>query len=183
MTQHQNILIVDDEEGMRDSLTFMLESEGLTSIQTANNGEVALAELDRQAYALVITDLEMPKMNGYLLMQVVQRRWPNTMVIAITGFGSTESAAECLRHGAFDYITKPFNVEVIIAVIRRALDRFQLETEARARTEQIAVMAEIARLVNSSLDIQEVYPPFTQEVKRLLAFDVMNIALLDEEHD
>jgi two-component system NtrC family sensor kinase len=116
-------------------------------------------------------------------MQVVQRRWPNTMVIAITGFGSTESAAECLRRGAFDYITKPFNVEVIMAVIRRALDRFQLATEARAQTEQIAAMAEIARLVNSSLDIQEVYPPFTQEVKRLLSFEVMNIALLDEEHD
>jgi two-component system NtrC family sensor kinase len=178
----KKILIVDDEEGMRDSLTFMLENEGYTSIQTAKNGEVALEQLDRQAYALVITDLEMPKMNGYELMQVVQRRWPNTMVVAITGFGSTESAAECLRRGAFDYITKPFNVEVIMAVIRRALDRFQLATEARAQTEQIAAMAEIARLVNSSLNIQEVYPPFTQEVKRLLAFEVMNIALLDKEH-
>ena len=183
MTQHQKILIVDDEEGMRDSLTFMLESEGFTNVRTAKNGELALEELDRQAYALVITDLEMPKMNGYALMQVIQRRWPNTMVIAITGFGSTESAAECLRRGAFDYITKPFNVDVILAVIRRALDHFQLETEARARTEQIAVLAEITRIVNSSLDIQEVYEPFTEEVKRLLAFDVMNIALLDEAHD
>jgi len=178
----QRILIVDDEEGMRDSLSFMLESEGFTNIQTASNGEVALQEMARQPCAVVITDLEMPKLNGYALMQAIRTRWPYTIAIAITGYGSTESAAECLRRGAFDYITKPFNVDVILAVIRRALDRFRLEAEARARTEQIAVMAEITKIINSSLDIQEVFGPFGEAVKRLIDFDVMNITVFDDAH-
>ncbi len=182
MDDQQRILIVDDEEGMRDSLSFMLENEGFTHIQTAPNGEIALQEMARQSYALVITDLEMPKVNGYALMQAIQTHWPHTMTIAITAYGSTESAAECLRRGAFDYITKPFNVDVILAVIRRALDRFRLEAEARARTEQIAVMAEITKIINSSLNIQEVFDPFKEEVKRLVNFDLMSIAVFDEAH-
>lgn len=182
MDHQQRILIVDDEEGMRDSLSFMLENEGFTHIQTAPNGEIALQEMARQPYAVVITDLEMPKVNGYALMQAIQTHWPHTIAIAITGYGSTESAAECLRRGAFDYITKPFNVDVILAVIRRALDRFRLEAEARARTEQIAVMAEITKIINSSLNIQEVFGPFKEEVKRLVNFDLMSIAVFDESH-
>lgn len=183
MSQHQSILIVDDEEGMRDSLTFLLESEGFPSVQTARNGQVALEKLEQEDYALLITDLVMPKMDGCQLMRLVHQRWPDMIVVAITGFGSTESAAECLRHGAFDYITKPFNVDVILAVIRRALDRYQLEAEARTRIDQIEALAEITRIINSSLDIKEVYGPFSSEVKRLLDYDLMNIALLDEARD
>ena len=114
MVEEQRILIVDDEQGMRDSLTFMLESEGFINVQTSPNGEAALEKLDGQSYAVIVTDLEMPRMNGYALMQEIQRRWPDIIVIAITGYGSTESATECLRRGAFDYITKPFNVDVIL---------------------------------------------------------------------
>ena len=180
MVEEQRILIVDDEQGMRDSLTFMLESEGFINVQTSPNGEAALEKLDGQPYAVIVTDLEMPRMNGYALMQEIQRRWPDTIVIAITGYGSTESATECLRRGAFDYITKPFNVDVILAVIRRAVDRFRLEMEARVRTEQLAVMAETTRIINSSLNIQDVYGRFAAEVKRLLEFDIISIALFDE---
>lgn len=175
MNHEHGILIVDDEEGMRDSLVFMLESEGLTNVRTARNGEQALAELQKRRFDLVITDLEMPKLNGYALMQVIQGRWPTTLVIAITGYGSTESAITCLRRGAFDYITKPFEMEVILAVIRRALDRVRLAAEAAARTEQVMVMAEITRIINSSLEIKEVYGQFTDEVRHLLQFDLMSI--------
>ena len=142
MSVQQKVLIVDDEQGMRDSLTFMLESEGIIGIQTAKDGEQALEELERGAPELVITDLVMPKMNGYSLMQTIKERWPHTLVIAITGFGSTDSATQCLRRGAFDYITKPFEMDVMVNTIRRALDRVQLETQARRRADQISAMAE-----------------------------------------
>lgn len=179
MNEQKKVLIVDDEEGMRDSLTFMLESEGITGIRTAKDGEQALEELEKGATELVITDLVMPKMNGYSLMQTIKERWPHTLVIAITGFGSTDSATQCLRRGAFDYITKPFELDVMINTIRRALDRVQLETSARRRAEQIAVMAEITRIINSDLDIHAVFRPFADEVKRILDFDLMNVALFN----
>lgn len=182
MDDPQRILIVDDEEGMRDSLTFMLESEGFVDVATARNGEQAVQMLQDNPYSLVITDLEMPAMNGYALMQVIQERWPHLLVVAITGFGSTESAAKCLRRGAFDYITKPFEMDLILSVIRRALDHARVEEEARRRAEQVAVMAEISRIVNSSLDIKEVFGAFTHEVRRLVDFDVMNIALYGDTY-
>ena len=183
MNQKHGILIVDDEEGMRDSLVYMLENEGFANVKTARNGEQALTELQKRRYDLVITDLEMPKINGYALMQVIQGRWPATLVVAITGYGSTESAVTCLRRGAFDYISKPFEMEVILAVIRRALERVRLAAEAGARTEQVMVMAEITRIVNSSLEIKEVYGHFSEEVQRLLSFDLMSINVKGETPD
>ncbi len=122
------ILVVDDETSMRNLFSIMLTKEGY-EVDTAEDGAAAMSLLDSKIYDLVVTDIMMPKMKGTELLKKVKEVHPETVVIMITAYASTESAVEAMKEGAYDYITKPFSVEEIKVIIRNALEKGRLEKE------------------------------------------------------
>jgi len=119
------ILVIDDERSMREFLSIMLEREGY-SVVTKDNGNDALDFIRNDDYDLIITDIKMPKMSGIDILRESITLYPNTPVIMITAFASTEVAVEAMKLGAYDYITKPFNVDEIKIIIKNAIEKKSL---------------------------------------------------------
>jgi two-component system response regulator PilR (NtrC family) len=122
------ILIVDDETSMREFLSIMLEREGYSPVAAAC-AENALQLLDEQAFDLVISDVNMPGLDGIGLLERIKSSKPDTVVMMITAFSTTEQAVEAMKHGAYNYIAKPFKVDEIKLLIRNALEKQQLVRE------------------------------------------------------
>ncbi len=121
-TTQATLLVVDDEKGPRESLRMILSPQ--YRVIAAESAAEALEVLDQEPEVEVVTvDLNMPGMKGDELMRLVRQRHPHIEVIVITGFSSVESAVAGIRHGVFDYLTKPFDVVEVASTVRRALER------------------------------------------------------------
>ena len=123
-----NILIVDDEEGLRVPLYAAFQSEGFEP-SLAANGVEALEILKKGDFQVVLTDLMMPKMDGIELMERAHGLFPDLVVILMSGYGTIETAIKALKGGAYDYILKPFKLDEILHVVRRALEQQRLQKE------------------------------------------------------
>lgn len=149
------ILIVDDEESLRDFLSIMLHREGY-HVDTAVDGAQAAAHLRDHAYDLVISDMKMPRMSGLELLRHIKERSPETVVLMITAFSTTEEAIEAMKQGAYDYITKPFKNEEIRLIVKNALERRQLRQENIALKEELGRVVSVQGLVGKSKAMQDV---------------------------
>ncbi len=116
------ILIVDDEPNITEILEMVLKDEGM-EILTSASGREALAILRKRDVHVVVSDIRMPDLSGVELLREAKAVAPDTVFIMITAFASTDTAIEALQHGAYDYITKPFKMEELRAVVRRALEK------------------------------------------------------------
>ncbi|MCC6848391.1 MAG: sigma-54-dependent Fis family transcriptional regulator [Deltaproteobacteria bacterium] len=114
------LLVIDDDAVTRELLTEVLQSEGY-AVEACESGGAALARAAEEAFALAITDVRMPEMDGIAVTQALKARQPELQVIVMTAFGSVETAVEAIRHGAFDYVSKPMNLDEIKSTVRRAL--------------------------------------------------------------
>src|SRR5829696_3184997 len=126
-----NLLIVDDELGMRQFLTHLLQREGHV-VRVAENGHDALAQLQQQAPDLIISDIRMPDMNGVDLLRAAKELLPEVEVIMMTAFANVDTAREAFLLGAFDFVQKPFDNDLLKEVVTRALGRISLVTENKA---------------------------------------------------
>lgn len=122
-----SILIVDDEQSMRDFLEILLQKEGY-QVETRDNGAGALRCLEDNSFDLVISDIRMPGIGGLDLLHTIKGKYPTLPVILITAFVSPDDAVSAMKDGAFDYISKPFDVAEIKSVIRAATARSRAET-------------------------------------------------------
>jgi two-component system response regulator PilR (NtrC family) len=113
------ILVVDDEEMLRNLLVKILVKEGY-DVDTAENGEEALDKLSQAPYDLLISDIKMPKMNGFELLKNVRSKYPLVGVIIMTAYGDSYSVKDALLLGADEYITKPFKSFEINLIVERA---------------------------------------------------------------
>jgi DNA-binding NtrC family response regulator len=120
------MLIVDDEPIVGDRLKYSFEKEGY-EVETFTDGGSALKRLEQQSFDIVITDLKMRGVDGMQVLARVHERYPEALVIVITGFGSIETAVEAMKEGAFDYITKPFRLDDVKSIVRRAGERLRLQ--------------------------------------------------------
>ena len=125
-----NILIIEDEERLRANMKVVLGFEGY-SVTTAADGNQGVAYLRDASFDLVITDIKMEGLNGFEVMEYIAAHTPHTPVIVMTGYASTTSAVEALRQGAYDYIAKPFEIEIIRFSIERALEKSRLQQEIK----------------------------------------------------
>ena len=128
MHQSPKILIVDDEPRMCESLRLLLDSQGY-DIYTANSGSEAQDLLGNQSFDLALLDIVMPDVDGHQLMEFIGRSNPDTLVIAITGHASLDSAVGALRRGAYDYLRKPFEYEELLRTVENALNQKRLRSE------------------------------------------------------
>lgn len=116
-----DILVVDDDDVIRDTLGELLSAD--YSCQTANTAEEALAKLEAQAFDVVLTDISMPGLDGNELLNKVVKLYPGTPVIIISGHSDQQQAEELLGRGAFDYLLKPFRLEIVEESVKRAIER------------------------------------------------------------
>lgn len=112
------ILIVDDEENTRIGLSKLLTQEGF-EVESAANGNEALDCLDRQKVSLVISDINMPDMNGLAFLRELSRKFPSTNVIMITAYGGVESYLEAMNLGAYEYLHKPVKLDELRSVMKK----------------------------------------------------------------
>jgi DNA-binding NtrC family response regulator len=130
--QLKRILVVDDEENTRIALTRLLNHDGY-EVKTAANGLEALNSLRSSPVELIITDLNMPEMNGLAFLRELNREYPASNVIMITAFGEVESYLEALNLGAFEYLNKPLRLEELRKVMAKM---FPLSSNERRMTDE-----------------------------------------------
>ncbi len=137
------ILIVDDEETYRFMLATLLEAEGFVPT-SAGDGIQAMNAVQKQAFDIVLLDIKMPKVDGIEVLKFIKENFPDTEVIMLTGVGDVKIAVECMKSGAYDFLTKPYSSDELLATIERALDRRKL------KRENILMKSELSRLVGST---------------------------------
>lgn len=114
----KRILVVDDEENTRLGLSKLLSQEGFV-VDLAANGSEALELLRKQRFNLVISDINMPDMNGIAFLREISRRFPSTNVIMITAYGGVESYLEAMNLGALEYLHKPVRLDELRSVMKK----------------------------------------------------------------
>jgi len=150
------ILIVDDEQSLRDMLSLALGDEGW-DVATASDGDAAAAALQAEPVHVVLSDIRMPGMDGLELLRHVTASAPDTDVILMTAHASTDTAIEALRLGAYDYITKPFDLEELKITVRRALDQQALRRDNVMLRQELADRNSFGNLVGRSPAMQRVF--------------------------
>ena len=152
----EKILIVDDEQSMRDVLSIMLKRAGY-AVTIASDGEEAIDHIGEEIFDLVITDMKMPKVGGLDVLKAVKASSSETVVLVITAFASAESAVEAMKHGAYDYLTKPFQVDEVQLIIRNALEKRRLSTENMLLKREMASQSSFAQIVGQSDAMEKVF--------------------------
>jgi len=156
MNDLSQILIIDDEANNRDALSMLLTSAGYR-VQATDSGEEALQIMQSTPFEIVITDLFLPGVSGIDILKKVKADSPYTNVILITGNASAETAVEAMKEGAFDYITKPFNIEKLKVLVAKALEKSQLVAENLYLRQQLRGKYKFENIIGNSLAIQQVF--------------------------
>ena len=156
------VLIVDDEPNIRSGLAKGLINEA-DSIDTANDADEALLTFGRHDYQLVIADVRLHcSMGGIELMRKMLFARPQTAVIVITAHGTVETAVEAMRAGAFDFIAKPLDLNLVRQQVRKAREHYQLQLENRNLRNQLANAGEISNIIGNCTSMQEVFHQIRQ---------------------
>jgi DNA-binding NtrC family response regulator len=157
-----NILIVDDEPNIRSGLAKGLAKEA-DQIETAGNVNEALDKFDAGQFQLVIADVRLPgDRDGLDLISLVLRRSPETAAIVITAHGTVETAVDAMRRGAFDFITKPVDLNLIRQQVHKALDHHRLRSENRELKDRLADAGEISGIIGNCAAMQDVFQQIRQ---------------------
>jgi nitrogen regulation protein NR(I) len=152
----QTILIVDDDKSIRYSLKRMLEEN--FSVITAQNGEEALDRVRENPPDLIIMDIKMPGRNGIDVLKEIKSIDPKSLVIIMTAYGTTETAIEAMKYGAFDYILKPFLIPQMKGLVEKALSlRRMMKQEVIYAPIEREERGEEERIIGSSPKMQEIY--------------------------
>ena len=150
------ILVVDDELSMREFLGILLEGEGYR-VALAESAEEALRLMDGERFELVISDVSMPGLGGIELLARIKTQAPETAVLMITAFTTAEQAVEAMKLGAYDYIAKPFKVEEVKVLVRKALEKRSLVEENKRLKAEVMERFSFAGLIGKSKEMREVY--------------------------
>jgi DNA-binding NtrC family response regulator len=154
LTENFDFLVVEDDQRMRELLRELFEREGYF-VETASDGNRAFELLQGKAFDIIITDLKMPDVDGMAVLEKAKETQPDALVIVITAYGTVESAVEAMKLGAYDYITKPFDPERLMLIIKRAVEYRRLAREnLRLSTQLETCMAE--EIIGTSPSITEV---------------------------
>ena len=151
-----NILIVDDEGQNRDYLSEILSEEDY-NVSTASNGRDAIARLSQDLFHVVLTDLQMPEVDGLGVIRHLVENHINCIGILFTGYGSVKTAVDAMKLGAFDYITKPFKADEIKVVVKKALDHLALQEENTYLKQQLKAKYKFENIIGSSEKMQKVF--------------------------
>ena len=150
------ILIIDDEKNIREGLGTALELEGY-DVKLAENGEVGLKLIEKGDIDLVITDLRMPGISGEEVIAKVAGESPGVPVIVLTGHGSIDSAVTAMRNGAYDFLTKPLNLDRLILIVKRALAGRELEIRHSTLKEELDAKTSFESIIGKSAEMLRIF--------------------------
>jgi two-component system response regulator PilR (NtrC family) len=162
MSQPSRILVVDDEQSLREFLEIFLRKEGHEVHMAAGGPEaVALVEAGEE-FDLVLTDLKMPVIDGMGVLEAVKGATPETQVLMMTAYASAETAIEAMKKGAYDYVQKPFNVDEIAVVVAKGLEQRRLRAENRELRAQVRRQSSFHNIIGRSPRMQQVFDLITR---------------------
>ncbi|MCB0355479.1 MAG: sigma-54-dependent Fis family transcriptional regulator [Bdellovibrionales bacterium] len=150
------ILVVDDEESIREFLEIMLKKEGYEPT-CVEDGQQALDMFKKRTFDMVISDLQMPNMTGIELLRAIRDQDPDMLFMMITAFGTTETAVEAMKLGAYDYITKPFKIDEVRINIANALRSRNLEFENRSLKKELVKEYSFQNLIGNSESMHRIF--------------------------
>jgi len=150
------VLVVDDEQSMRQMVAIALRQEGY-DVVIAEDGEVASRELQANEVDVIVSDIKMPGFDGIELLRFAREHSPDTEVILMTAYTSTESAIEALRLGAYDYISKPFEIDELVVTVQHALERRALRSENLYLRRELSDRHRVDELVGRSPAMKRVF--------------------------
>jgi DNA-binding NtrC family response regulator len=152
----QSILVVDDDPVMREMIIDLLGDRGF-EVASADSAEAALEQAAERNFDCVLTDLQMPGMDGMELLGHLRDQHPETPVVLMTSFGTIENAVKAMRLGAQDFVTKPFEADQLLVALERALETRRLESENRRLRAAVERTAAFGDLVGKSPAMNEIY--------------------------
>jgi two-component system, NtrC family, nitrogen regulation response regulator NtrX len=147
-----DILIIDDEKAIRKTLSEILSFEGY-KIEEASDGEEGLKKFKEKTYDVVLCDIKMPKLDGIEFLQKAGETNPDVPIIMISGHGNIETAVEAVKKGAYDYISKPPDLNRLLITIRNAMDKSSLVSEAKVLKRKVSRVQE---MIGASAPIQKI---------------------------
>ena len=152
--KRKHLLLVEDEAALRSVVAERLTDEGF-QVDQASTGEEALSRLDDFAYDVVVTDLRLPGIDGRRVLEHGLERYPELVVLVVTGFGTVRDAVEAIKRGAADFITKPFQFDELLHVLHAALERKRLVAENAWLRSQLEARYGVDGLVGRSPAMRE----------------------------
>lgn len=155
MTEKKKILVVDDEENLRHMLQVMLKKQGY-QVEQAANGEQALEKARQGSYAFILCDIRMPVLDGRAFLAACTTTGINSTVIMMSAYGTLEDAVGCMKLGAYDYISKPFNSDEISLVLKKAEERERLKDENRRLREEVVRRRPLGDIISRSERMAEI---------------------------
>ncbi len=165
--QQARILIADDEASLRLLMQEVMQREGYR-VETAADGEAAVALAREQDFDVTILDVKMPKMDGMAALREIRRLHPGMIVVMITAFESRQVALEAVRQGAYDFFNKPFELDELRVVVRRAVEKKLLQRQISNLEERLRDRLSFDRIIGSSDAMREVY----ELIERVVTNDV-----------
>lgn len=120
MADKSNILVVDDEEALRTVLSSELVGAGY-DVSTASDGDEAISTVQNKKFDLVLLDIKMPRVDGFEVLKFIKKTYPSVKVIMLTGFADLKNAIESKKHGAEDFVSKPYDLVDLLTTIERVL--------------------------------------------------------------
>ncbi len=158
MTKQKNsahILVADDEQDFRMLLQSFLVSEG-HSVTTAEDGADAINKLQEKSFDLVLLDIRMPRVDGVEVLQFIKQQYIDTQVIILTAVNDVRIAVECMKLGAFHFLTKPYSVEELHSLVNRALEQRALVIELKVMKTAITRLSHSGQLIGESKEFMKV---------------------------
>src|SRR5574344_2950585 len=149
------ILIIDDEKNIREGLAADFEMDGY-NVKIAADGKEGLAFIEKGDIDLVITDLRMPGISGEELLRKVTTETPGIPVIVLTGHGSIDAAVEAMHDGAYDFLTKPLNLDQLGMIVKRALEGRELKLQHETLLKEVGNEKSIDKIIGKSASMQNV---------------------------
>ena len=192
------ILVIDDELVVCELLSDLLKDRGYL-VKYMLSGAEGVREAKQDKFDVIMTDLKLPDMDGINVLGQIIEFDPDSVIIIMTGYPSFETVQSALRQGAYDYVTKPFNIEEISFVIKRAVafrnlvltnkrlmqeleqQNIKLEDMVKERTKELALLYKIGRDMSSTLELEQVLAIITDRMTTILDSDICSILILDKK--
>jgi DNA-binding NtrC family response regulator len=156
MSTRETILIVDDEADLRQGVANYLTDEGY-AVEQAGSGEEAIKLLRENPFDILMTDMKLPGIDGQTVLQQAMSVYPEIIGIIVTGYGTVESAVQAMKNGAYDYISKPFQLMEISLILKQALEKRRLKEENAYLKNQLKEKYRFENIIGNSQPMQEIY--------------------------
>src|ERR1700680_4812809 len=145
----KHLLIVEDESGLRQVIAEQLADRGY-HVEQADSGEAALAQLADFAFDVIVTDLRLPGIDGAAVVDAAVERYPDIVAIVVTGYGTVKDAVEAIKHGAADFVSKPFQIDELLHVLDAALEQRRLKSENAYLRAQVGDLYRFEGIIGKS---------------------------------